>query len=271
MGKPYDTECVERLEKLFGTLRTYSLPTLKETFRSALHLKNKSFFDTYFSNYIEGTTFEVSEAEEIIFQKNLPKSRPKDAHDILENFLLVSDLNEMKKIPTTFDRFLNLVKERHHFILSKRPEASPGQFKQKPNRAGSTQFVTPEYVMGTLEKGFEFYLNLPSGIARAIYMMFLIADVHPFVDGNGRIARIMMNAELVSQGLVTIIIPTVYREDYLLTLRALSRNHRSEPLVRMLVKAQQFSNLDFASYPKTLKYLEDHHWFEEADDGKIIL
>ena len=29
-------------------------------------------------------------------------------------------------------------------------------------------------------------------------MMFLVSEVHPFVDGNGRIARIMMNAELVA-------------------------------------------------------------------------
>jgi fido (protein-threonine AMPylation protein) len=31
-------------------------------------------------------------------------------------------------------------------------------------------------------------------------MMFLISEVHPFADGNGRIARIMMNAELVAAG-----------------------------------------------------------------------
>lgn len=55
-------------------------------------------------------------------------------------------------------------------------------------------------------------------IARAIYMMFLVTEVHPFDDGNGRIARIMMNAELVNGGSSKIIIPTVYREDYMLAL-----------------------------------------------------
>jgi len=28
-------------------------------------------------------------------------------------------------------------------------------------------------------------------------MMFLVSEVHPFLDGNGRIARVMMNAELI--------------------------------------------------------------------------
>ncbi len=46
-------------------------------------------------------------------------------------------------------------------------------------------------------------------------MQFFISDIHPFNDGNGRISRVMMNAELYSQGLTTIIIPNVYRSDYL--------------------------------------------------------
>ena len=31
-------------------------------------------------------------------------------------------------------------------------------------------------------------------------MMFLVAEVHPFADGNGRVARVMMNAELIAGG-----------------------------------------------------------------------
>ena len=39
--------------------------------------------------------------------------------------------------------------------------------------------------------------SLDDPIARVIYMMFLVSEVYPYDDGNGRIARIMMNAELV--------------------------------------------------------------------------
>jgi fido (protein-threonine AMPylation protein) len=38
--------------------------------------------------------------------------------------------------------------------------------------------------------------ELPSASARALYVLFLIAEVHPFNDGNGRISRLGMNAEL---------------------------------------------------------------------------
>jgi Fic family protein len=101
-------------------------------------------------------------------------------------------------------------------------------------------------------------------------MMFLVADVHPFIDGNCRIARVMMNAELVAHGSNTIIIPTVYREDYLLALRALSRRNRSAPFVDMLYRAQKFSRLDFSAYPKVLAELRRRNWFKEPDDAKPI-
>jgi len=59
--------------------------------------------------------------------------------------------------------------------------------------------VAPELVEGTLAKGFEIYRSLTAPLHRAIFMMFLISEVHPFADGNGRAARIMMNAELIAQ------------------------------------------------------------------------
>jgi fido (protein-threonine AMPylation protein) len=115
----------------------------------------------------------------------------------------------------------------------------------------------------------ELYDALRPGLARAILLMFLVTEVHPFVDGNGRIARIMMNAELVSAGRPTIIIPTVYRDDYLLALRALTRRHRPAPLIDALVRAQAFSNLDFTSYPSILQELQRRNWFHEPDEARL--
>ena len=58
-------------------------------------------------------------------------------------------------------------------------------------------------------------MRLETGLPRGIFMMFLVVEVHPFVDGNGRVARIMMNAELASTDHWRIIMPTVLRDDYL--------------------------------------------------------
>ena len=53
-------------------------------------------------------------------------------------------------------------------------------------------------------------------------MRLLISEVHPFVDGNGRVARVMMNAELVAAGEERIIITTVLRGNYVAALKAMS-------------------------------------------------
>jgi hypothetical protein len=271
LGEPFDTRCLERLQILFGELRTRALRTTSEARDSPHHFKNKAFLESYFSNYIEGTTFEIEEAEAIIFDKKIPAERPIDAHDIVGTNRIVSDPSEMRHTPETADALLELLRSRHATLLERRPDAQPGQFKTKPNRAGETHFVLPEYVEGTLRKGHALYLDLEPGIARAVFMMFLVSEVHPFVDGNGRIARIMMNSELVAARGVTIIIPTVFREDYLNALRAMTRRHRPAPLVDALVKAASFSNLDFASYPDVLAEILRRNWFESPDDAKVIV
>ena len=269
IGEPFDTTRVERLSLLFGELRT-PLAELPDTFTAPDHSRNKAFIDAYFSNYIEGTTFDIAEAEEIVFDRKVPAARPKDAHDILGTFELVSDPAEMHRTPVTFDAFLDLLRSRHARMMASRPEAEPGRFKTRPNRAGDTEFVHPDYVRGTLRKGFEMYEGVRKGLPRAIFMMFLVAEVHPFVDGNGRTARIMMNAELSSGGLTTIIIPTVYRDDYVSALRAFSRRDRPTPLVTMLVKAHRFSHLEFSPYRALLSEITRRNWFREPDEARIL-
>jgi hypothetical protein len=269
IGEPFDAARVERFSLLFGELRT-PVPQMPDEFTALDHRKNKAFFESYFSNYIEGTRFAIDEAEEIVFDKKIPSARPKDAHDVLGTFEVVSDETEMRRTPETFEAFLTLLRGRHAAIMARRPEAQPGVFKDRPNYAGDTEFVHPDYLTGTLRKGFAMYANVEPGLPRAIFMMFLVAEVHPFVDGNGRTARIMMNAELVARGLCTIIIPTVFRDDYVTALQALTRRDRPFPLVAALVKAQRFSHLEFSPYPAILKEITRRNWFRAPDAARIL-
>src|SRR3546814_15988390 len=88
-------------------------------------------------------------------------------------------------------------------------------------------------------------------------MMVLVSEVHPFADGNGRAARIMMNAELVAGGEERIIIPTAYRTDYLGALKAFSKNSRTEPLIRMLDAAPGYTGgNDWSAFAGARQMLE---------------
>ena len=65
----------------------------------------------------------------------------------------------------------------------------------------------------------------------------------PFFEayGNGRVARILVNAELVAAEENRIIVPTAYRNNYLLALKALSHNKLTGALVRVLDFAQRYT------------------------------
>jgi hypothetical protein len=67
---------------------------------------NRSFFESYFSNYIEGTEFEISEAERIVFQNQNIENRHADSHDVLAVYRQVSDYQQMSTPPQTTDEFV---------------------------------------------------------------------------------------------------------------------------------------------------------------------
>jgi hypothetical protein len=142
-------------------------------------------------------------------------------------------------------------------IMGGRPDAGPGEYKERGNRAGMTYFVHPDLVRGTLREGFMIGHTLPEGLPRAIFAMFLVAEVHPFADGNGRVARLLMNCELSAVRQCRAMIPLSYRDEYLSALRALSQNTNPTPLWRVLDRAQRWASLvDWIDRDRLLELME---------------
>ncbi len=153
-------------------------------------------------------------------------------------------------------------------------DKKPGIFKDKNNRDGVSHFVAKDLVRGTLMQSFDFYQALTHPFAKAAYIIFVISEVHPFLDGNGRIARVMMNAELTTAAQTKIIIPNVYWEDYLGGLRRLTRNQDPKVYKRMLQRAQVFSDTLVGSDMDAIEsILEKSNAFKESNESvlKIII
>ncbi|MDQ3193392.1 MAG: Fic family protein, partial [Bacteroidota bacterium] len=269
IGEPYDPDRIELFRKLFTGLQNTELKDIPEKTKSTNFYKMQSFFESYFSNYIEGTQFMIDEAKEIIFENKILPKRLSDSHDIRNTYNLVSNRTKMTKTPKSGLELIELLKEHHAFIMANHPGAYAGIFKEESNRAGNTIFVKPQLVKGTLMNSFNLYNSLKDPISKAIFIMFVVSEVHPFTDGNGRLARIMMNAELVKEGKSKIIIPTSYREDYLLTLRKLSRSKEPDSYIEMLQRAQTFtSEIDFSDFNTALIQLKKFNAFDP--EGRLI-
>lgn len=269
-GNPYDPARLPLFEKLFVELKQKEFKELPEKNTGNQSFRNFAFFEAYFSNYIEGTEFELEDAKKIIETQIPMLNRDEDSHDILGTYKLVSNREEMNITPEKPDELLTILLYRHKVLMSARTSKKPGQFKDKNNRAGETHFVDHTLVKGTLIKGFDYYQALSAPFAKAAFMMFLISEVHPFLDGNGRTARVMMNAELVKKGQSKIIIPTVYRDDYMLALRRLTRQQDPSAYVRMLGRAHEFSaNIAGEDMGVMEKHLEASNAFKEHDKAKL--
>ena len=233
-GNPYDQSRIDLFEILFLELKQREFKNVIDKNTSNTAFKNFAFFESYFSNYIEGTRFEVEEAKNIIETDTPMFNRDEDSHDILGTYKLVSSKVEMNITPSKPEEFVDILQYRHRLLLEARTSKMPGVFKDKNNRAGETFFVDFELVKGTLIKGFDYYKALTDPFAKAAYIMFMVSEIHPFLDGNGRIARVMMNAELVKAEQTRIIIPTVYRDDYLGALRRLTRQQDPIAYIKMI-------------------------------------
>lgn len=270
LGEPLDPDRIKLFESLYEALAGKTFPRNPDKNKALKSYKTFAFFEGYFSNFIEGTEFTVEEAREIIETETPLPARDEDSHDILGTYRIVSDKKEMSTCPSNANEFLDIMRRRHAILLQSRISKKPGEFKDKNNRAGNTEFVDKLLVVGTLKKGFEWYSLLQEPFAKAVYMMFIVSEVHPFLDGNGRIARVMMNAELSAKGLSKIIIPTVYREDYMGALRKLTRQRIADAYVRMVLRAYEFSStLHDESIDEMEKYLIKCDAFKEPKEGKL--
>jgi hypothetical protein len=65
-GMPYDPSRVDLFEILFRDLKKVEFPFREEKNTSPTSFRNFAFFESYFSNYMEGTVFEIDEAKKIM-------------------------------------------------------------------------------------------------------------------------------------------------------------------------------------------------------------
>lgn len=267
-GVPYDGARERLFDRLHDALDASAPFTIVAWDEDAERRATLPFWDAYFSNFIEGTEFTVEEAIGIVYEDRIPGGRPLDAHDITDTYRVVADDSEMSLRPSTFAEFEEALLRRHRLIMSARPGVGPGEYKESPNRAGTTFFVQPELVRGTLLRGWDRLARLTSPAHRAFFATFLVSEVHPFTDGNGRTARVMMNAEFHASGEGQAIIPIVYRNEYLDALRRLSRQADPELLIRVLHFARRYTAaIDFSNLQVSRGQLEATNAFLKPDEA----
>jgi Fic family protein len=81
---------------------------------------------------------------------------------------------------------------------------------------------------------FELLTSEPDAVVRAVLGHFIFVYIHPYMDGNGRIGRFLMNAMLASGGYPWTVIPVEQRERYMQVLERASVGQDIEPFAQFL-------------------------------------
>jgi Flp pilus assembly protein TadD len=135
----------------------------------------------------------------------------------------------------------------HWLLLHGQDDAKycPGHFKLQPNRVKGNSAearAEPEHVVGTIR---HFFLDLMPAVeaaeVRAISIYMMLSKVHCFIDGNGRVARFLINQELESKGCSPILFPGALNERWIGAQRKIYRTRDIRPLIEEIHEAQSFT------------------------------
>lgn len=161
------------------------------------------------SSQIEGTQSSLSDL--LLYESNEIPSVPVD--DVVEVSSYVAALEHgLKRVNEGFPLSLRLIREMHSILLSKGRGSHklPGEFRKSQNwiggsRPGNAAFVPPppERLMECLDH-FEKYIHQPERPYASLIDAGLIhvqfETIHPFLDGNGRIGRLLITFFLIMMG-----------------------------------------------------------------------
>ena len=163
------------------------------------------------SSQIEGTKSSLSDL--LLFELDEVPGVPLD--DVIEVSNYVAAMNHgLKRLREDFPLSNRLVREMHKILLSKGRgrEKGPGEFRVSQNwiqgtRPGNALYVPPpaDRVADTMGAWEKFLHDVPSRmplLIKAALMHVQFETIHPFLDGNGRIGRLLITLLLCCEGVL---------------------------------------------------------------------
>lgn len=211
---------------------------------------------TYTSNAIEGNSLTLTETKIIIedgitiggkpMREHLEVLGHSDAYDLLYELASNREITEKE------------ILQLHHLFYKNINEKKAGVYRDCNVIITGSEFELPKYTevpklmkefsekISKMKKQYhpvEFAARLHEGLV----------TIHPFVDGNGRAARLLMNLALLQSGYNITIIPPVVRNDYIGTLQEAQINNNKEPFVNFISEMVLESQKDYLRLINALK------------------
>lgn len=190
---------------------------------------------TYTSNAIEGNTLTLRETAEVIEHGVTVGGKSlRDHLEAVDHYDALLWMRDLAATTTPVDE--DVVRELHRRIVARSQPAIAGVYSTLPRRiAGSpVVFPNPAKIPRLMEEFGVWLKAAPLDPASAFEAHFRLTAIHPFGDGNGRTARLLMNLLLIRGGYPPLAVRPEDRKGYLDALEQASLTEDLAPYQLLL-------------------------------------
>lgn len=206
----------------------------------------------YNSNAIENSTLSLEETEKILLQIDL--DRYISERELFEAKNLARVVSYIDKRSKEQELGPDVILSLHKMLLSNIRDEISGKFRAGDERVRVSSHIAPpaQEIDGSLQKMLsEYNATIHENIIKRIARLHLSFEyLHPFMDGNGRIGRVVNNYLLIREGFVPINIKFIDRVKYYNAFKEFDEKGATAVMEEIVAKA--LTN----SYHKRLAYLE---------------
>lgn len=209
---------------------------------------------TYTSNAIEGNSLSLNETKIIIEDGiTIGGKSVKDHLEVIGNsnaYDLLFDIAS-RNVPISEDIILEL----HKMLYSNIDEKNAGKYRSCNVLITGSEYELPKYqelpgLMSEFVQNAETNRRKMHPVEFAAWLHERLVSIHPFIDGNGRTARLLMNLALLNAGYNIITIPPVVRNDYIAGLQEAQMENNVIPFTNFI------SEMVLESQKEYLKIIE---------------
>lgn len=187
---------------------------------------------TYHSNAIEGNTLTLKETKVVLEGITIGGKSLREHFEVINHKEAIDYVEAIVQKQVILDEWQ--IKSIHQLVLKNIDDGHAGQYRNENVVIAGAEHIPPDFIkvpeaMAGLMTGYREAVGMDAALpqssrtgqaalmhpvecAARLHVDFV--GIHPFVDGNGRISRLLMNFELMRQGFLPVIIPVEQRLAY---------------------------------------------------------